>query len=133
MTFQHASTRLLIAVTASLALACAGAPAEPPGPTPGAPGLAVFYGAVKVDGAAPFEGMTLTVQVNGVNCGSGLVRGGRYEVVVASDADKGGCGKPGDPVLFLIGGEGDPGGHAFDQKGAFQMASQKLDLTAKTQ
>lgn len=106
--------------------------AAPATPTPGAPGLAVFYGAVTVDGGPASDGLTVVVEVNGANCGSGVVRAGRYELAVASDAEKRGCGKPGDTVVFKWGGLGDPGGRAFDQTAAWQPHSQHVDLTVRT-
>lgn len=101
-------------------------------PTPGVPGLAVFYGSVKIDGAAAGEGLTVVADANGVNCGSGTIRSARYELAVASDSEKRGCGKPSDPVVFRwLDGSAD-GGRPFDQRAAWQPTSQQLDLTLKT-
>jgi hypothetical protein len=73
------------------------------------------------------------VQVNGNNCGSAVVNGGTYEVDVASDVAKEGCGKTGDTVVFVLGGEGDPGGQQFDQAGFWDNTqTNELDLTLTT-
>ena len=140
----HSPLGLLAVLTAAM-VACATpggpVPASPQAPadratpataTPGAPGLAVFYGSVTADGGPPFEGLTIVVDIDEIDCGSGTVRAGRYELAVASERERRGCGKPEAPVVFRLVGAGDGPGRAFDQKGAWQPLSQKLDLTVRT-
>jgi len=105
-------------------------PAAPPGPTPGAPGLAVFYGAVVMDAAAAPDGTVVVAEVNGASCGSGMARAGRYEMAVASEAERRGCGKAGDTVVFRLLGT-DPG-PAFEPQAKWQLASQPVNLSLKT-
>lgn len=97
-------------------------------PSPGAPGLSVLYGAVTVAEKPAPDGTAITVVVNDNACGSAAVRGGRYEVVVAGDAEKKGCGKPGDEVTLYNGLDGDPARKPFSQKAKWAANSQKLDL-----
>ncbi len=100
---------------------------------PAAPeGLAGYYGAVALDGAPAYDGITIVVQVNGANCGSGATRGGQYQLVVAAEGQFKGCGRTGDAVVFSLGGVGELGSKPFDQRGAFRLATQRLDLTIRT-
>ncbi|GEM_PF-5533168 len=100
---------------------------------PAAPdGVAVYYGSATVDGAPANDGITIAVEVNGANCGSGVTRGGQYQLVVAAEGQFKGCGRPGDVVVFALGGVSEPGSKPFDQRGAFQLTTQRLDLTIRT-
>ena len=94
-------------------------------------GPARFTGTVTIDGKPAFDGATVIATVNGINCGSGFATGGSYTVDVTSDLEgKEGCGKPGDTVVFVLGGEGDPGGQEFDQKGVWDdTKANELNLT----
>ena len=67
-------------------------------------------------------------------CGTGVVTDGSYEVTVASDEAKGGCGTSGATVTFVLGGEGDPGGTEADQTGTWDDSQVNgLDITFTTQ
>ena len=95
---------------------------------------AQFSGSASIDGEALFEGATIIAQVAGNNCGTGIVTDGSYEVTVASDEAKGGCGTSGATVTFVLGGEGDPGGTEADQTGTWDDSQVNgLDITFTTQ
>ena len=144
------TTLLLVPALLALAIACDdddgnGATArtqteislEPPGP-PAPNGTsdegAQFSGSASIDGEPLFDGATIVAQVNGNNCGSGVVTDGSYEVTVASEEAKGGCGAPGATVTFVLGGEGDPGGTEADQSGTWDDSQvNALDITFTTQ
>ena len=111
---------------------------ESPGPPPPPGGAsnegAQFIGSASIDGEALFDGATIIAQVDGNNCGSGVVTGGSYEVAVASDEAKSGCGTAGATVTFVLGGEGDPGGTEAAQSGIWDDSQvNELDITFTTQ
>ncbi len=142
-------TLLLVPTLLALAIACddgddgsAPAPtqtetpmASPEPPTPnGAPDEgAQFSGSASIDSEALFDGATIVAQVNGNNCGSGFVTDSSYELTVASDEAKRGCGTPGATVTFVLGGEGDPGGSEADESGIWDDGQvNELDITFTT-
>ena len=95
---------------------------------------AQFSGSASIDGEALFDGATIIAQVDGNNCGSGFVTDGSYDVTVASDEAKGGCGTAGATVTFVLGGEGDPGGTEADQTGTWDDSQvNELDITFTTE
>ena len=142
---------LLVTVLVALAVACddgdddAPAPTQtettmesPEPPTPGgtSDAGARFSGTVTIDGVAlPDDHPGIGAQVNGNNCGdtgsTGGISGGTYEIVVASaETGKEGCGTSGDTVVFVLLGEGDPGGTEADQTGTWDDSQvNELDLT----
>ncbi len=142
-------TLLLVPILLALAVACDGDDDDTPAPTqtespmespePPTPGGtsgegAQFSGAASLDGEALFDGATIIAQVDGNNCGSGFVTDGSYEVIVASDEAKGGCGTSGATVTFVLGGEGDPGGTEADQTGTWDDNQvNELDITFTTE
>lgn len=121
---------LILLLTAACATPSPAAPptAAAPGASAPDPKLAVFRGSVTLGGRPAGEGEIIAVQVNGVECGAAPVRGGRYELVAASDADRKGCGKPGDPVEFFLGLAGDPSSRTFPQKARWNQGVQQVDL-----
>ena len=107
---------------------------RPPPPNGTSDEGAQFSGSASIDGEALFDGATIIAQVNGNNCGSGIVTGGSYEVTVASDGAKSGCGTSSATVTFVLGGEGDPGGTEADQSGIWDDSQvNELDITFTTQ
>ena len=143
-------TLLLVPVVLALAVACDGdddgatartqtetsleSPGPPPPPNDTSDEGAQFSGLASIDGEALFDGATIIAQVNGYNCGSGFVTDGSYDVTVASDEAKGGCGTEGATVTFVLGGEGDPGGTEADQTGTWDDSQvNELDITFTTQ
>ncbi len=107
----------------------------PPGGPPPVGDAAHFTGTVTIDSEPAFDGATVIATVNGLNCGSGFTTGGIYTVDVTSELEgKEGCGKTGDTVVFVLGGEGDPGGQQFDQQGIWDNnKTNQLDLTLTTE
>ncbi len=111
-------------------------PSPPPGGEPPVFSAARFTGTATIDGVPlPDNHPGIGAQVNGINCGSGLITGGTYTIDVASDlTGKEGCGKPGDTVVFVVLGEGDPGGQEFDQQGIWDNTkTTELNLTLTTE
>jgi len=107
---------------------------EPPTPGGSSDEGAQFSGSTSIDGEALFDGATIIAQIDGNNCGSGIVTDGSYDVTVASDEAKGGCGTSGATVTFVLGGEGDPGGTEADQTGTWDDSQvNELDITFTTQ
>ena len=105
----------------------------PPPPNGGSGEGAQFSGSASIDGAPLFEGATILAQIGGNNCGTGVVADGSYEVTVASDEAKGGCGTSGATVTFVLGGAGDPGGTEADQTGTWDDSqANELDITFTT-
>ena len=97
-------------------------------------GDAQFTGTVTIDGEPAFDGATVIATVNGNNCGSVFATSGNYTLDVAPDEGKKGCGKPGDTVVFVLGGAGDPGGQEFDQQGIWDNTkTNQLNLTLTTE
>lgn len=90
----------------------------------------MFYGALQMDGAAAPDGTVVIAEVNGGSCGSGTARAGRYEMAVASEGERRGCGKPGDTVVFRL--LGTAPGPAFEPQAKWQALSQQVNLTMKT-
>ena len=143
-------TLLLVPVVLALAVACDGdddgatartkteisleSPGPPPPPNDTSDEGAQFSGLASIDGEALFDNATIIAQVDGNNCGTGFVTDGSYEVTVASEEAKGGCGVPGATVTFVLGGEGDPGGTEADQTGTWDDSQvNELDITFTTQ
>ncbi len=112
----------------------------PPPPNGSSGEGAQFSGTVTIDGAAlPDNHPGIGAQVNGNNCGdtgsTGGISDGTYEIVVASaEAGKEGCGAVGDTVVFVLLGEGDPGGTEADQTGTWDDSQvNELNLTFTTE
>ncbi len=146
---------LLIPTLLALAVACGDDDDDTPAPTqtetlmespePPTPGGssgegAQFTGTATIDGAPlPDNHPGIGAQVDGINCGdtgsTGGLSDGVYEIVVASaDSGKEGCGTLGATVVFVLLGEGDPGGTEADQTGTWDDSQvNELDITFTTQ
>ncbi len=140
---------LLVPVLVALAVACDDGDDDAPSPTqteilaespePPTPGGssgegARFSGTASIDGEALFDTATILAEIDGNSCGSGEVTDGSYEVTVASDEAKAGCGTAGATVTFVLGGEGDPGGTVADQTGTWDDSQvNELDITFTTE
>ncbi len=107
---------------------------EPPPPNGDSGEGAQFSGTATIDGEPLFEGATILAQVDGNNCGTGIVADGSYDVTVAADEAKGGCGTSGATVTFVLGGAGDPGGTVADQTGTWdETQANELDINFTTE
>ncbi len=81
---------------------------------------AAFRLTVTIDGEPMSENHPgVGAQVDGNNCGSSLFVDGAWEISVASDGGKSGCGTPGATVIFVLLGAGDPGGTEADETGVW--------------
>lgn len=116
---------LLLSVLSATAVACGSADDDGERPvtpthTNGATDDAVFRLTVTIDGAPmPENHSGVGARVNGHNCGSSLFVDGAWEIHVAADEGKSGCGTPGAIVTFVLLGAGDPGGTEADQSGVW--------------
>ena len=110
---------------------------SPEPPTPGGTATgAQFSGSATIDGVAIADDHPgIGAQVDGNNCGTGIVTDGIYEIVVSSsDQGKEGCGTQGATVVFVLLGEGDPGGVEADQTGVWDdTQSNELDINFTTE
>ena len=143
-------TLLLVPVLLALAVACDDGDDDAPDPTnteavmespepptPGGTGPgAQFSGLATIDGVAIADNHPgIGAQVDGNNCGTGGISDGIYEIVVSSsDEGKEGCGTQGAIVVFVLLGEGEPGGVEADQTGVWDdTQANTLDINFTTE
>ncbi len=147
-------TLLLVPVLLALAVACGDDDDDTPAPTntetvmespePPTPGGtaagAQFSGNATINGVAIADDHPgIGAQVDGNNCGdtgsTGGISDGVYEIVVSSsDEGKEGCGTQGATVVFVLLGEGEPGGVEADQTGTWDdTQANELDINFTTE